>query len=98
MHKRCGEDFEGFNASDSPDNASPRERGKRTLESTVLCSIPLFFLHNYRYRNAQSLSSFPRSTWHHSTFALQDQQDQSGQTRSAACSCVQGRLSSPAQR
>jgi hypothetical protein len=42
MHERCGEDFEGFNASDSPDNASPRERGKVIL--VKLCCAVLYSL------------------------------------------------------
>ena len=44
MHGRCGEGFEGFNASDRLDNASPREREKRTFESNcaVLYSNFLF--------------------------------------------------------
>jgi hypothetical protein len=95
MHERCGEDFEGFNASNSPDNASPREREKVILSCAL---FQFFFLHNYTTVTHNHFLPFPASTWHHSAVALQDQPDQSGQTRSATCSCVQGHLSSPAQR
>jgi hypothetical protein len=43
MHERCGEDFEGFNASNSPDNASPREREKVILSCAVLYSNFSFY-------------------------------------------------------
>jgi hypothetical protein len=40
MHERCGEDFEGFNASDRPGNAGPREREKVNL--VKLCCAVLY--------------------------------------------------------
>lgn len=88
MPRRGGGDLQRFNASDGPDNASPRERENLTQ--------PFHFFH---FTNKTfAFFFFPYSTWPHSALALRDQQDQSGRIGSAACSCVQGHLSNPARR
>ena len=46
MHRRGGGDFQRFDASDGPDNASSRERGNSTQPfhfSLLLIKHPLFF-------------------------------------------------------